>query len=113
MAISHKNRTWHLFNAERFPLGRMAQMISVYIRGKHKPNYDAKYSGAHGDFCVVVNAANPKVGGRKKDLMLYRKYTGYVGNLKETTMRDQLNRRPEAVLERAVQGMLPKNKLKT
>ena len=66
VAIKHKGKTWHLFNAARFPLGRMAQMIAVYIRGKHTPLYDPKYSGEHGDFCVVVNASKQFVTGNKK-----------------------------------------------
>ena len=56
-------------------------MISVYIRGKHKPIYDPKYSGEHGDFCVVVNAAKQFVTGPKKEQKIYRKHTGYTGNL--------------------------------
>ena len=112
VAIKHNGKTWHLFNAARFPLGRMAEMISIYIRGKHKPVYDAKYSGEHGDFCVVVNASKQYVTGNKKNWKMYRNYTGYVGNMKETVMRLQLERRPEEVLFHAVKGMLPKNKLK-
>ena len=65
VSVTHKGKTWHLFNAARFPLGRMAEMISVYIRGKHKPLYDPKYSGQHGDYCVVVNAARQFVTGPK------------------------------------------------
>ena len=64
-AVEHKGNTWHLFNAARFPLGRMAQMIAVHIRGKHTPLYDPKYSGEHGDFVVVVNAQKQFVTGRK------------------------------------------------
>lgn len=97
-AITRNGKTWHLFNAARFPLGRMARMIAVYIRGKHKPVYDPKYSGEHGDYCVVVNAAKQYVTGNKNNWKMYRKYTGYVGNMKETVMREQLMRKPEEVL---------------
>ena len=65
----------------------MAELIATYIRGKHKPTYNPQYSGADGDFCVVVNASKQFVTGRKKDLKMYYKHTGYVGNMKETVMR--------------------------
>jgi large subunit ribosomal protein L13 len=90
----------------------MAEMISVYIRGKHKPTYDPKYSGADGDMCVVVNASKPLTTGNKGNLKVYRRYTGYVGNMKETSMKHQLERKPDEVLLQAVRGMMPKNKLK-
>jgi hypothetical protein len=88
VAIKRNGKTWHLFNGARFPLGRMAQMIAVYIRGKHTPLYDPKYSGEFGDNCVVVNAANQFTTGNKRQWKMYRKYTGYVGNMKETVMRE-------------------------
>ena len=66
VAIHHKGETWHLFNAEKIPLGRMAQMIAVFIRGKHKPGY-AQNRFDMGDKCVVVNASKVKVTGNKMD----------------------------------------------
>ena len=57
VAVNHKGKTWHLFNAARMPLGRMAVQIATYIRGKHKPTYNPQSSGSDGDVCVVVNAA--------------------------------------------------------
>lgn len=75
-------------------LGRMAEMIAVYIRGKHKPTF-AMNRFDIGDKCVVVNASNTKVTGRKKAQKLYRHHTGYVGGLKEVVMRDLLVKDPE------------------
>jgi ribosomal protein L13 len=66
VAINHKGETWHLFNAARIPLGRMAALIAVYIRGKHKPIYDSTKPDL-GDNVVVVNASHLKIGGKKLD----------------------------------------------
>ena len=75
-------------------LGRMAEMIAVFIRGKHKPTF-AMNRFDIGDKCVVVNASVAKVTGRKKAQKLYRHHTGYVGGLKEVVMRDLLVKDPE------------------
>lgn len=111
VAVNHKGRTWHLFNAARFPLGRMATLIATYIRGKHKPTYSAVNADVadHGDVCVVVNAAKQWVPGKKLDYKLYRRHTGYPGGLRTTTLRKKLERDPEEVVYLAVKGMVPKN----
>lgn len=93
VAIQHKGKTYHLFNAARIPLGRMARMCSVFIRGKHKPTYDARL-GNQGDICVIVNAKNLHVTGRKRDLKLYRHHTQYFSGLKEYSMRQLLEKNP-------------------
>jgi len=111
VAIQHKGKTYHLFNAERIPLGRMARMCAVFIRGKHKPVYDAKKNEC-GDICVIVNAKNLYVTGKKKDLKLYRHHTQYFSGLKEYNMRELLEKDPHEVIYRAVKGMVPKNKLR-
>ena len=56
-AVQFEGKTWHLFNAKRMPLGRIAQLAAGFLRGKHKPNYVARKTGEHGDYIVVVNAA--------------------------------------------------------
>ena len=111
VAVNHKGRTWHLFNAARMPLGRMATLIATYIRGKHKPTYNPVNAdcGDHGDVCVVVNAANQWVPGKKLDYKLYHRHTGYPGGLRTVTMRKKLERDPEEVVYLAVKGMVPKN----
>mmetsp|Transcript_16999 Transcript_16999/g.22893 ORF Transcript_16999/g.22893 Transcript_16999/m.22893 type:complete len:120 (-) Transcript_16999:378-737(-) len=94
------------------PLGRIARMAADFLRGKHKPNYVAKNAGEHGDYCVVVNASEQFMTGRKKNSKIYRNYTGYVGNMKTTSIKHMLERRPEHVLHEAITGMVPKNKLR-
>jgi ribosomal protein L13 len=66
VSVSHKGQIWHLFNAERMPLGQMARMIAIYIRGKHKPTY-VPNKNFLGDKCVVVNAGKVRVTGNKMD----------------------------------------------
>jgi large subunit ribosomal protein L13 len=65
VAVNHKGTTYHLFNAKTFPLGRMAVLISQYIRGKHKPGY-VQNNFANGDKCIVVNMGDPMLTGNKK-----------------------------------------------
>ena len=110
VAVNHKGQTWHLFNAARFPLGRMAKQISIFIRGKHKPTYNPVTSGEDGDICVVVNAKRQWTGGNRKDNKKYYKHTGYPGGLKVKSMRDMLERDAPSVVYLTVKGMLPKNK---
>lgn len=111
VAVHHKGETWHLFNAERIPLGRMAERIAVYIRGKHKPGYQYNKFDM-GDRCVVVNAGKVKTTGQKKKQKLYRHYTGYPGGLKEIPMDKLLVKDSTEVIRRAVTGMLPNNNIR-
>ena len=97
-AVQHEGKTWHLFNAARMPLGRIATLCADFLRGKHKPNYVARKAGEHGDYCVIVNAAVQHMTGRKKQQKVYYKYTGYVGNLQKTSLKHMLEKRPEFVL---------------
>lgn len=82
-----------MFNAEKMPLGRMAEKIATFIRGKHKPGY-AYNRFDMGDKCVVVNASKVKVTGKKMYQKLYRHHTGYPGGLKEILMKDLVQRDP-------------------
>lgn len=111
VAVHHNGETWHLFNAEKMPLGRMAQMIAIFIRGKHKPIY-ANNRFDLGDRCVVVNASKVMVTGKKMQQKLYRHYTGYPGGLKEIVMKDLIEKHPEQIVRRAVKGMLAKNTIR-
>lgn len=111
VAIYHKGEVWHLFNAERMNLGRMAQMIAVYIRGKHKPTF-AMNRFDIGDKCVVVNASKVRVSGKKKQQKLYRHYTGYPGGLKEIPMKTLIEKNPAQIVFRAVKGMMPNNNIR-
>ena len=111
VAINHNGQTWHLFNAERMALGRMAAMIAVFIRGKHKPQYATNRFDL-GDKCIVVNASKVKATEAKMTYKLYRHHTGYVGGLKEIPMKDLVQKHPDQVIRRAVKGMLPKNNIR-
>src|SRR5215216_5874508 len=102
-------RTWYLVDAEGKTLGRLATQIADMLRGKGKPQYTPHVDT--GDFVVVVNAEKIAVTGNKLDDKLYYRHSGYPGGLKERTLREQLARRPEEVIRKAVKGMLPRNRL--
>lgn len=103
------DRAWFVVNAEDKVLGRLATTIATRLRGKHKPEFAPHMD--NGDFIVVVNAAKVKVTGNKLDQKVYNRHSGYMGGLKQTKLRTMLQRKPEHVLEHAVKGMLPKNRL--
>jgi len=102
-------KTWYLVDAEAQTLGRLATQIADILRGKGKPQYTPHVDS--GDFVVVVNAEKVRVTGDKLHTKVYYRHTGYPGGLRERTLAEQLARRPEEVLRRAVRGMLPKNRL--
>jgi len=90
-------------------LGRLASQIAHILRGKHKPQYTPHEDV--GDFVVVINAEKVHVTGRKLDQKKYYWHSGYPGGIKEITLRRQLERHPERVIEHAVKGMLPRGPL--
>jgi len=96
-------------DAQGKTLGRLASEIASILRGKHKPIY-APHSDC-GDYVIVVNAEKVRVTGKKLDQKFYHRHTGYPGGLKSINLRDQLQRHPTRVLQAAVRGMLPKNRL--
>jgi large subunit ribosomal protein L13 len=100
---------WYLVDAEGQTLGRLATRIADTLRGKTKAEYTPHVDT--GDFVVVVNAEKIAVTGKKLDEKLYRRHSGYPGGLRQRTLREQLERRPEEVLRTAVKGMLPRNRL--
>ncbi len=102
-------RRWYLVDAEGRTLGRLATRIADTLRGKGKPEFTPHVDT--GDFVVVVNAAKIAVTGNKLDDKVYYRHSGYPGGLKKRTLRQELDRRPEEVLRRAVKGMLPRNRL--
>jgi large subunit ribosomal protein L13 len=102
-------RTWYVVDAEAQTLGRLATQIAGVLRGKGKPAYTPHVDT--GDFVIVVNAEKIRVTGNKLDQKIYYRHSGYPGGLRERTLRDQLERRPEEVLRHAVRGMLPKNRI--
>ena len=100
---------WVIVDASGQTVGRIATQIASVLKGKHKPEYTPNQP--MGDFVVVVNAEKVVFTGRKLDQKVYTRYTGYQGGLKMTTAREMLEKAPERVLEKAVWGMLPKNRL--
>ena len=102
-------QAWRLVDADGRTLGRLATEIADVLRGKHKPVYTPHVDT--GDFVVVVNAEKVRVTGKKLEQKIYYRHSGYPGGLRQRTLAEQLERRPEEVIRRAVRGMLPKNKL--
>jgi large subunit ribosomal protein L13 len=102
-------REWYLVDAEGQTLGRLATRIADTLRGKGKVEYTPHVDT--GDFVVVVNAEKIVVTGKKLDEKLYYRHSGYPGGLRSRTLREQLERRPEEVIRKAVKGMLPRNRL--
>ena len=102
-------KDWQVIDAEGQVLGRLATHVAALLQGKHKPSYSPHLD--MGDFVVVINASKVRLTGKKVDDKIYYRHTGYMGGLKETTLGDMLQRKPERVIELAVRGMLPRNKL--
>jgi large subunit ribosomal protein L13 len=102
-------RDWYVVDAQGETLGRLASRIAPILKGKHKPSYTPHLDC--GDFVIIVNAEKVRVTGRKLDQKFYHRHSGYPGGLRSTSLRDQLDKYPERVLQAAIRGMLPKNKL--
>ena len=100
---------WYMVDATGMTLGRLATQIATVLKGKHKPIYTPSMDC--GDYVVVVNADKVRVTGRKLDQKIYYHFSGYPGGLKEVVLRDQLDQHPDRVIEAAVRGMLPHNRL--
>lgn len=106
---SEIERKWWLVDAQGQTLGRLASVVAERLRGKDKPTF-APHMDC-GDFVVVVNASQIQVTGRKLDQKKYYRHSGYPGGLTTTNLAQELARRPDRVIEKAVRGMLPKNSL--
>jgi large subunit ribosomal protein L13 len=100
---------WFVVDAKGLTLGRLAAKIVPILRGKHKPTYTPHLDC--GDFVIVINAEKVHITGRKLDQEFYHRHSGYPGGIKSISIRDQLASHPERVLQAAVRGMLPKNRL--
>lgn len=106
---SEVSRRWILIDAAEAPLGRIATQIATYLTGKYKPTYTAHIDG--GDYVVVINAKDAVVTGDKETGKVYYHHTGFPGGIKDATLAEVRAKFPERIIENAVQGMLPKNKL--
>ena len=102
-------RNWYVVDGTNQTVGRMSSKIAAVLRGKNKAYYTPHVDC--GDFVVVINAGKVKFTGDKLEQKVYQNFSGYPGGLREESAKDLLKRRPENVVERAVKGMLPKNRL--
>ena len=100
---------WHVVDADGQTLGRLASNVASLLRGKHKPTYSPHLD--MGDNVIIVNAAKVKVTGKKLADKIYYRHTGYMGGLKEQRLQEMMAKHPDRVVELAVRGMLPKNRL--
>ena len=100
---------WHLIDAEGVPLGRLAVKAANLIRGRHKPSYTPSVDT--GDFVVVVNAEKVVLTGKKEEQNEYMFFSGFVGGESYRKVSLMRERHPEFIIERAVKGMLPKNRI--
>ena len=103
------DRKWYVVDAEGKTLGRLASEVAKVLRGKNKPIFTPHIDT--GDYVIVVNAEKIKVTGKKLDQKIYYHHSDYVGGMKETTLKEMMEKKPERVIELAVKGMLPKGPL--
>jgi len=103
------NKQWVVIDAENQPLGRLASAVAKMLRGKHKPEFTPHVDC--GDNIIVINAEKIKLTGNKWSQKTYMRYTGYPGGQRVMTAEDMLTKKPKSLIEHAVKGMLPKNRL--
>jgi len=112
-SISHeaalRGRRWVLIDADGRSLGRIASYAASVLRGKHRPDFTPNQDA--GDFVIVINAAKVRLTGTKAEAKVYHRHTGYPGGIRTTSAGKMRQERPERLIETAVHGMLPKNRL--
>lgn len=108
--FSDVKREWHLLDAGENILGRMAQTIALLLTGKNKPYFVRNLDC--GDYVVVLNASKIKVTGKKEEQKTYQNFSGFPGGLKIKSLKQLRESNPEKIIEEAVRGMLPNNKLR-
>ncbi|MFK8102046.1 MAG: 50S ribosomal protein L13 [Saprospiraceae bacterium] len=102
-------RKWYILDAENLIVGRMSSKVATVLRGKHKPSYTPHVDT--GDNVIIINADKARFTGAKWDDKVYLRYSGYPGGQKSITAKELNKKKPFSVLETAIKGMLPKNKL--
>ena len=102
-------RAWHVIDATDVVLGRLATHVATLLRGKHKPTYAPHMDT--GDFVIIVNAEKIAVSGTKRDDKFVYRHSGFPGGLKQRTVGEMIEKHPDRLVEKAVKGMLPKNRL--
>lgn len=108
-STANVDRKWYVVDATDQTLGRLASEVAKVLRGKNKPIFTPHIDT--GDNVIVINADKIKVTGKKLDQKVYYHHSDYIGGMKETTLKEMLNKKPEQVIELAVKGMLPKGPL--
>ena len=103
--------SWYVVDATDKTLGRLSTQIANRLRGKHKPEYTPHVDA--GDYIVVVNAEKVRVTGNKGTDKIYHRYTGYPGGIKSLSFNELIEKTPERAIQKAVKGMMPRNKLST
>lgn len=103
------DRKWYLIDAASAPMGRVATVVASLLIGKSKPTYTPHID--NGDYVVVINAGLVKVTGEKETDKMYYRHSGFPGGIKDASLREVREKFPERIIEHAVKGMLPKNKL--
>ena len=103
------DRKWYVIDAAGIPLGRVATLAATYLRGKHKPTYTPHIDC--GDNIIIINAEKVLLTGNKEEKKIYYNHSMYQGGLRERTAKVMRERYPEEMMERAVKGMLPHNRL--
>lgn len=107
---NQQNREWYIFDAKKKILGRLSTQVADILRGKQKVDFDNAVDS--GDCVVIINAEKIELTGNKEESKRYYKHTGYIGNLKTTTVPELRKNKPEQILKHAIYGMLPKNTLR-
>ena len=103
------DRKWYVIDAKDQPLGKVAAKAAHMLRGKHKPTYTPNIDC--GDYIIIINAKSVKLTGNKLNQKMYYNHSGYVGGLRERTAGEMIEKYPVEMMERAVKGMLPHNRL--
>lgn len=103
------DRQWHIIDATDVVLGRLATHTATLLRGKHKPTFAPHMD--MGDFVVIINAEKISVSGNKRDGKFIYRHSGFPGGLKQRSVGEMIEKHPDRLLEKAIQGMLPKNRL--
>jgi large subunit ribosomal protein L13 len=106
---SDNPQKWFVVDANGAVLGRLASQVAHQLRGKHNPKFTPHTDT--GDWVIVINAEKIVLTGRKLDLKMYYRHSGYIGGLKQMTAKELLEKKPEELVRSAVKGMLPKNRL--
>lgn len=106
---SEVSRRWILIDAKDAPLGRVATTVAIYLTGKYKPSFTPHVDG--GDYVIVINAKEAVATGNKEEDKVYYRHSGFPGGIKSATLKEVREKAPEFIIENAVKGMIPHNKL--